>query len=275
MGATELAPGHQQVQVDKVPEVPSLEPGQWLSNLPIFLLFNTVRPPYAAFFCVRHWKEQDLLGSLQVGGSSSSSVPVPAAPMLPLKTLGGPTWSASQQSQWILYVNPKWVFKAMASSPSAPWSSRCRCQYLQFDGSHPFYHLCRRAPQAGKRCFQHAGWHFLFWHLWISQFGKCKKAICLWFFQVLWFGKPLRQELHFAHGSWIFQELLFGDALAQRDFSDPSVEGALGPEFIYNAKTASPRRIGFRGWLLMNPLLLRCWAATEWWLTNLDWLGAW
>ena len=36
MGATELAPGHQQVQVDKVPDVPSLEPGQWLSNLPIF-----------------------------------------------------------------------------------------------------------------------------------------------------------------------------------------------------------------------------------------------
>ena len=88
MGATELAPGHQQVTGRQGPEVPSLEPGQWLSNLPIFLLFNTVRPPYAAFFCVRHWKEQDLLGSLQVGGSSSSSVPVPAAPMLPFEN----TW---------------------------------------------------------------------------------------------------------------------------------------------------------------------------------------
>lgn len=50
-----------------------------------------------------------------------------------------------------------------------------------------------------------------------------------------------------------FQELLFGDALAQRDFSDPSVEGALGP-----------RRISvFSDDFLMNALLLRCWAATE------------
>lgn len=67
MGATELAPGHQQVQVDKVPDVPSLEPGQWLPNLPIFLLFNTLRPPFAAFFCVSHWKEQDFVRQPAIG----------------------------------------------------------------------------------------------------------------------------------------------------------------------------------------------------------------
>lgn len=56
------------------------------------------------FFALVIGKNQILLGSLQLGGSSSSSVPAPAAPaapMLPLKTLGGPTWSASQQPQWI------------------------------------------------------------------------------------------------------------------------------------------------------------------------------
>ena len=39
MGATEPAPGERKVQVDKVPaDVPGLEPGQWLSNLSIFVL---------------------------------------------------------------------------------------------------------------------------------------------------------------------------------------------------------------------------------------------
>lgn len=50
MEATELAPGHQQVQVEKLPDVPSLEPGQWLSNLPFFLLLKNTETSICRIF---------------------------------------------------------------------------------------------------------------------------------------------------------------------------------------------------------------------------------
>ena len=248
MGATELAPGHQQVQVDKVPDVPSLEPGQWLPNLPIFLLFNTLRPPFAAFFCVSHWKEQDFVRQPAIGRflfilctCTSTNATVENTWWSNLVSISAVSVDTLRRPE-VSFLRPWPPVPVPHDRAGADVNISDLMDHIRFTWFTIYAGERRRRArdafnmQAGIFCFDICEYLSLV---------NAKRAICLWVFQVLWFGKPLRQELHFAHGSWIFQELLFGDALAQRDFSDPSVEGALGPEFIYNAKTASPRRIGF------------------------------
>lgn len=119
MGATELAPGHQQVQVDKVPDVPSLEPGQWLSNLPIFWLFNTLRPPYAAFFCVSHWKEHDFVRQPASGRFLFILCTCTSTNATVENTWWSNLVSISAVSVDTLH-QPEVSSEAMASSPSAP-----------------------------------------------------------------------------------------------------------------------------------------------------------